>query len=80
MQAIENDWQDEKTTIPTLANYLDVLPKNPGIFPTESISKFDQARLHPFFSRLPQYSQINEECIGAYYPPGSDKNLLRLAL
>jgi len=35
---VENDWQDEKKTIPELKNFLDVLPRNPGIFPTESIS------------------------------------------
>ena len=33
----------------------------------------------PFFSRLPQYSQINEQCISPYFPPGSDVNLKRLA-
>jgi len=37
-KAVENDWQNEAETIPTLKNYLDILPKNPGIFPTESIS------------------------------------------
>jgi hypothetical protein len=79
-KAVENDWQNEAETIPTLKNYLDILPKNPGIFPTESISQFDKKKLHPFFTRLPQYSQINEQCIGAYYPPGSDTNLTRIAM
>jgi hypothetical protein len=79
-KAVENDWQNEAETIPTLKNYLDILPKNPGIFPTESISQFDKKKLHPFFTRLPQYSQINEQCIGAFYPPGSDTNLTRIAM
>jgi hypothetical protein len=55
-KTIENDWQNEKETIPTLKNCLELLPKNPGIFPTETISQFDKKRLHPFFTRLPQYS------------------------
>lgn len=80
VKAVENDWQDAASTIPELKNYLNILPKNPGIFPTESISQFDKARLHPFFTRIPSYSQINEQCIGEYFPPGSDKNLLRLAM
>jgi hypothetical protein len=80
IKPIPNDWQDENETIPELKNYLDLLPKNPGIFPTESISQFDKQTLHPFFTRLPQYSQINEACISQYHPPGSDKNLLRIAL
>lgn len=39
---VENDWQDADSTIPTLKNHLDILPKTPGIFPTESISQFDK--------------------------------------
>ena len=77
---IENDWQDEKLCVPELKNHLDILPRCPGIFPTESIAQFDKKRLLPFFTRLPQYSQINEACISPYFPPGSDKNLMRIAL
>lgn len=77
---VQNDWQDELKCVPELKNHLDILPRCPGIFPTESIAQFNKKRLLPFFTRLPQYSQINESCIGAYFPPGSDKNLLRIAL
>jgi len=62
-----------------LMNHLDILPRQPGIFSTEQISQFDPERLLPFFQRLPQYSQIREEVISPYFPPGSDKNLQRLA-
>ena len=76
---VENDWQSEEI-IPRLANHLDFLPKHPGCYPLESIAQFDKPRLLPFFSRLPQHSQINEECITPYYPPGEDLNLQRLAV
>lgn len=33
----------------------------------------------PFFTRMPAYSQINEEVIAPYFPPASDTNLFRLA-
>ncbi len=33
---LKNDWQDE-LIVPELKNYLDILPRCPGIFPTESI-------------------------------------------
>ena len=36
-------------------------------------------KLYTFFNGLPAYSQINEDCIAPYYPPGQDKNLKRLA-
>jgi hypothetical protein len=36
---IENDWQDS-SMIPTLQNGLDIILKNPGIFPTESINHY----------------------------------------
>ena len=52
---VENDWQSEDI-LPTLKNNLDLLPKCPGIFPSESIASFDKARLMPFFSKLPQFS------------------------
>ena len=55
-ESIENDWQDEQTTVSPLANYLDILPRVPGIYPVESICRFDHDRLHPFFTRIPQYS------------------------
>jgi hypothetical protein len=45
VEPVQNDWQNEAETIPELANYLDLLPKHPGIFPTESISQFDKAKL-----------------------------------
>ena len=75
---MENDWQDE-SILPRLQNKLDILPRCPGIYPTEAISRFDPKKLAPFFARLPQYSQINEQCIAPYFPPGSDVNLKRLA-
>lgn len=59
--------------IPTLANHLDILIKHPGIFPVEEINKLSKGKLNTFFTRLPQYSQINEECISPYYPPGKDE-------
>jgi len=33
---IKNDWQDE-LMVPELKNHLEILPRCPGIFPTESI-------------------------------------------
>ena len=33
---LKNDWQDE-LIVPELKNHLDILPRCPGIFPTESI-------------------------------------------
>ena len=53
---VHNDWQDENALVPELANHLDILPKCPGVFPTESIVQLDKERLGPFFTRLPQYS------------------------
>ena len=35
---IENDWQEE-SILATLQNNLDILPKNPGIYPTEAIAQ-----------------------------------------
>ena len=66
---INNDWQ-KKEIIPTLSNGLDLILKNPGIFPVESINHYNSGKLGDFFTRLPQYSQINEECISPYYSPG----------
>ena len=76
--AVENDWQDP-SMIPTLQNGLDIILKNPGIFPVESINHYQQGKLGQFFTKLPQYSQINEACISPYYPPGQDSNLMRIA-
>jgi len=59
--------------IPKLENGLDILIKQPGIFPTESINQYNKGKLGDFFSRLPQYSQINEEVISPYFPPGQDE-------
>lgn len=78
VRPIENDWQDQ-SILPHLKNHLDILPKCPGIYPTEAITQFNSAKLTPFFTRLPQYSQINEACISPYFPPGQDVNLKRLA-
>lgn len=50
--SIENDWQDPKI-IPNLANKLDLLIRNPGIFPTETINHFNNGALGTFYSRLP---------------------------
>ena len=77
-RVIDNDWQQE-STIAKLSNHLDILPRCPGIYPTEAITQFNPKKLTPFFTRLPQYSQINEQCIAPYFPPGSDVNLKRLA-
>ena len=66
---IDNDWQDP-SIIPKLENGLDVILKNPGIYPVETINHYNKNRLGTFFTRLPQYSQINESCISPYYPPG----------
>lgn len=44
----------------------------------ESINELNSGRLSNFYTRLPQYSQINEECIAPYFPPGQDSNLQRL--
>lgn len=66
---IENDWQN-KSIIPHLENGLDIILKNPGIYPVESINHYTKGKLDTFFTRLPQYSQINESCITPYYPPG----------
>jgi hypothetical protein len=76
---IKNDWQKE-SEIPRLQNHLDIITKNPGVFPVEEICKFNEAKLTPFFTKIPPYSQINEEVISPYFPPGSDVNLKRLAL
>ena len=78
IEPVANDWQD-KASIPKLAHGLDVLLKRPGIYPTETVNQLNQGRLGSFFTKLPPYSQINEECIAPYFPPGKDKNLLRLA-
>jgi hypothetical protein len=75
---IKNNWQDPDI-IPILENGLDVILKNPGIYPVESINHYMKGKLDTFFTRLPQYSQINEACISPYYPPGQDQNLLRIA-
>ena len=64
--------------MPTLQNCLEFLPTQPGIFPIESICKLD-TRLYPFFTRMPAYSQINEDVIAPYHPPASDPNLRRIA-
>ena len=42
--AVENDWQDP-SMIPTLQNGLDIILKNPGIFPVESINHYQQGKL-----------------------------------
>lgn len=49
---IPNDWQDS-SIIPTLQNGLDILIKNPGIFPTETINHYNKGKLGSFFTRLP---------------------------
>ena len=77
-RVVNNDWQEE-TMIPKLKNKLDILSRCPGIYPTEAIAQYNPKKLTPFFAKLPQYSQINEQCIAPYFPPGSDVNLRRLA-
>lgn len=68
MEPVENDWQDYDS-VPNLENKLDIIIKQPGIYPTSEIVKLDP-KLFTFFNRLPAYSQINEDCISPYYPPG----------
>ena len=53
--------------------------KKPGIYPVESINQYARGKLGTLFTKLPQYSQINEECISPYYPPSHDPNLMRMA-
>ena len=77
IEPIANDWQSPDI-IPTLQNKLDILIKKPGIYPASEIVKLDPS-LYQFFNKLPAYSQINEDGIPPYRPPGEDKNLLRLA-
>ena len=76
---IQNDWQDSKI-IPTLTSGLDVILKNPGIYPTETINRLNKGKLGNFFTKLPQYSEIEEQAISPYFPPGKDAQLLRLAV
>lgn len=61
-----------------MKNNIDIVLKKPGIYPTSEIVKLNPQN-YTFFNRLPTYSQINEDCIPPYYPPGFDKNLRRLA-
>lgn len=49
---IQNDWQDT-SIIPELANGLDIILKNPGIYPTESVNRLNKGRLKNFFTKLP---------------------------
>ena len=49
---IKNNWQDPDI-IPTLENGLDVILKNPGIYPVESINHYMKGKLDTFFTRLP---------------------------
>ena len=51
-KVIENDWQEE-SMVATLKNRLDILPRNPGIFPTEAITQYEPKKLIPFFTKLP---------------------------
>jgi hypothetical protein len=48
---------------------LDIVVKNPGIFPTSEIVKLNP-NLYSYFNKLPSYSQINEELLALYKPPG----------
>jgi len=66
---IENDWQNPDI-IPYLGNNLDILIKNPGIYRTESINQLNQGKIDTFYTRLPQYSEINEDAIAPYFKPG----------
>jgi hypothetical protein len=49
---IENDWQ-KQDIIPKLENGLDIILKNPGIYPVESINHYMKGGLNSFFTRLP---------------------------
>ena len=51
-RVIENDWQQE-STVATLKNHLDILPRCPGIYPTEAIAQYNPQKLTPFFAKLP---------------------------
>lgn len=48
---IQNDWQDYEM-IPTLQNNLDIIVKNPGIFPTSEIVKLNP-NLFTYYNKLP---------------------------
>ena len=43
--------------------------ENPGVFPVETVNVLNKGRLGNFYTRLPQYSQIDESCIPPYSPP-----------
>jgi hypothetical protein len=68
LEAIQNKWQNPKM-VPTLANNLDKVLPHPGIYPTESVNKLNEGKLGDYFTRLPQYSEIDESCIPPYFPP-----------
>jgi len=78
IEPIENTWQST-SMIPTLKNGLDVILKHPGIYPTETINKYTEGRCGSFFTKLPQYSQINKATISPYFPPGRDTKLIDMA-
>lgn len=75
---IENTWQDP-AIIDTLGNDLEKLLPFEGIFPVEEVNKIHKGKLGDFFTRLPQYSEIDESCIPPYHPPSTDPNLLKIA-
>ena len=68
IEAIRNTSQDP-AAIPTLENGLEIVLENPGVFPVETINVLNKGRLGNFYTRLPQYSQIDESCIPPYSPP-----------
>lgn len=49
---VENDWQSS-SNIPYLANGLDIILKNPGIYPVETINHYNKGKLGQFYTKLP---------------------------
>ena len=61
---------------PTLTNGLEIIPLHAGkIFETNEINLINNGKLGNFFTRLPQYSQIDVQAIGEYITPSNDDNL-----
>lgn len=54
IEPIANDWQD-MSIVPTLENNIDIVIREPGIYPTSEIVKLNPQN-YTFFNRLPAYS------------------------
>lgn len=71
--------EEDFSKVNTLKNGLDLCLAKPGIVMTETINERMKGKLGKYFSRLPQYSQINEAAIAPYYRPYEDPKLRKLA-